>query len=325
MPHIQTLHLTETHGKFVVEPLERGYGQTIGNSMRRVLLSSIQGPGIAAVKIGGVMHEFSAIPGLKEDATQFILNLRDLAICGEAPLDGEEQVVLKIDVKGPGQVTGADVVCPAGYTIANPECPLAYISGKESFTAELYVKWGSGYVLPDRHEEYKGIIGVLPIGTQFTPVRKVNYLIEATRVGTRTDYERLILEVQTNGAIAPSEAASRAAHILHRSFTLFFSLGSELDAEMPVLAEPAGDQIELVNVPEIKLEELDFSQRTFNCLRRAGILTLRQLAVVTEADLTGIRGFGRKSLMEVKDKLAEFDVDLKTSRAFLGDDDEDEE
>jgi DNA-directed RNA polymerase subunit alpha len=308
----------------VLEPLERGYGQTIGNSMRRVLLSSIQGPGVAAIKIAGVMHEFSDIPGLKEDATQFILNLRDLAVSSDVPLDAEEQAVLKIEVKGPGQVTGADIICPEGFEIANPELPLAYISGEETFSAELYVKWGSGYVLPERHEEYKGVIGVLPIGTQFTPVRRVNYIVENTRVGTRTDFERLILEVQTNGGVTPNEAVSRAAHILHRSFTLFFPLGEEIEVEAPALGSAEAGTVELVNVPEIKLEELEFSQRTFNCLRRAGILTLRQLAVVTEADLTGIRGFGRKSLMEVKDKLAEFDVDLKTSRAFLGDEDDEE-
>lgn len=195
----------------------------------------------------------------------------------------------------------------------NPDLYLATISeAKANLTAELYVGWGSGYVLPERQERYKGIIGIIPTGSQYTPVRRVNYIVEQTRVGTRTDYERLVLEVWTNGAVAPNDTVTQAAHILDKYFRMFFDLGR---AGVDMLAVDEEDiSPELANVPDLKIEELDFSQRTFNCLRRAGILTLRQLAIANEGDLTSIRGFGRKSLTEVRDKLAEHDIELKPAK-----------
>ncbi len=314
MPHITTLELTTESGTFVLEPLERGYGQTIGNALRRVMLSSIQGAAISACKIDKVFHEFAAIPGAKEDTTQFLLNLKDVAIKLNVD-DGppQEDKTLRLDVKGPGVVTCADIKCPEGVEIMNPEHYLLTLSEKgSSLSVEMYVGWGNGYVLPEKQDKYKGIIGVLTMGAQYTPVRKVNYVVEQTRVGMRTDYERLVIEVTTNGAVSPNDAVSQAAHILERCFRMFTDLGNAgFDSDM-LLDET--DSPELSNIPDIRIEELEFSQRTFNCLRRAGLLTLRALATATEADLTSIRGFGKKSLIEVRDKLAENGIELKPSK-----------
>ncbi|MCH7905736.1 MAG: DNA-directed RNA polymerase subunit alpha [Armatimonadetes bacterium] len=325
MPYIHTLESTDTYTKFVLEPLERGYGQTIGNGLRRVLLSSIYGAAVVAVKIEKVLHEFAPIPGVREDTTELLLNLRELAIKVEFEDTPPEEITLKIDVKGTGRVTGADIVCPEGVEIANPDCYIATIGDKRSsLRAELYVGYGTGYVLPERQEKFKGMIGVIPTGSQFTPVKKVNYIVEQTRVGTRTDYERLILEVWTNGAVAPNDAVTQAANILDRYLKLFFELGK---AGLPVDVEEEEEvPSELANIPELKIEEMDFSQRTFNCLRRAGILNLRQLAVTNEAELSSIRGFGKKSLTEVRDKLEQHSIELKPAKgSYVGIDSLDEE
>jgi DNA-directed RNA polymerase subunit alpha len=310
MPHISTLELSAEYGKFVLEPLERGYGQTIGNGLRRVLLSSIQGAAVSAIRIDKVFHEFAPIPGVKEDTTQLILNLKDLAVridtTNGIPM---EDKVLKIDVKGPGRVTGIDVICPDGVEIMNPECYIATLSdAKASLSMEMYVGWGTGYVLPDKQDKYKGMIGIIPVGSQYTPVKKVNYTVEQTRVGMRTDYERLVLEVWTNGSTTPNDGVSQAAHILDKFFRMFFDLGNA-GFDEDFLTEDVAP--ELANIPELRLEELEFSQRTFNCLRRAGLLTLRALAMAAESDLTSIRGFGKKSLVEVRDKLREHGLELK--------------
>ena len=309
MPQITTLDLSNEYGKFILEPLERGYGQTIGNALRRVLLSSIQGAAIAAIRIDKVFHEFAPIPGVKEDTTQLLLNLKDVAV---ACTSGEpfEETTLNLDVKGPGRVTGSDIVCPEGFEIVNPDVYIATISDSSSLTLELKVGWGAGYVLPVNQEKYRGIIGLIPTGSQFTPVKKVNYTVEQTRVGMRTDYERLVLDIHTNGTVRPNDALSQAAHVLDKFFRMFFDLGESGFVSLD--DEDGGDDEELLrNVPDLRIEELDFSQRTFNCLRRAGILNLKALAVASESDLTAIRGFGRKSLTEVRDKLAEHGLELK--------------
>lgn len=327
MPQITTLELDAEYGKFILEPLERGYGQTIGNALRRVMLSSIPGAGVSAIRIDKVFHEFAPIPGCKEDTTEFILNVTSLALRyhGTEPLD---EATLTINVKGPGTVTGADVVCPPNLEVVNKELYLATISdSKATFGAELKVTWGTGYVLPERQERFKGVIGLIPIGTQFTPIKKANYIVEQTRVAQRTDYERLALEVWTTGAISPNDAVSQAANILDRSFRYFFELGGS-GFELPE-GEDFGESDDLSSVPETKIEDLEFSQRTYNCLRRAGLNTLRLLAGVSEGDLTAIRGFGKKSLLEVRDKLAEFDIEMKSIKGALRhidfDDEEEEE
>jgi DNA-directed RNA polymerase subunit alpha len=330
MPHISTLELSQEVGKFVLEPLERGYGQTIGNALRRVLLSSIQGAAVSAVRIDKVFHEFAPIPGVREDTTQLLLNLKDVAIrfSTEEEIPAEDQT-LRLDVKGPGRVTGADIVCPDGVEIVNPEAYIATISEKgANLTMEMYVGWGTGYTLPEKQDKYKGIIGVIPTGSQFTPVRKVNYTVEQTRVGMRTDYERLVLDIWTNGAVTPNDALSQSAHILDKYFRMFFEIGQAgFESDILDIDEVSP---ELANIPDMRIEELDFSQRTFNCLRRAGLLTLRALATATESDLTSIRGFGKKSLLEVRDKLVEHGLELKPPKGGyraidLLDDDEDED
>ena len=328
MPHISTLDLDQEYGKFVLEPLERGYGQTIGNALRRVLLSSIQGAAICAIRVDKVFHEFAPIPGVKEDTTELLLNLKDLSIRHNGG-DHLDEETLTINVKGPGRVTGADVVCPESLEVVNPEVYIATISDAgSSLSMELKVNWGVGYLLPEKQERYKGIIGIIPAGAQFTPVRKVNYTVEQTRVGMRTDYERLVLDIWTNGAVRPNDAMSQSAHILDKYFRMFFDLGEAgFEADVDDLD---AEQEDLRDVPELRIEELDFSQRTFNCLRRAGLLTLRSLAVATESDLTGIRGFGKKSLIEVRDKLQEHGLELKPPKGGyrtidLMDDDEEED
>ncbi len=329
MPHIQTLELTAEYGKFVLEPLERGYGQTIGNALRRVLLSSIQGSAVSAVRIDKVFHEFAPIPGVREDTTQLILNLKDIAI-KYANADGPptEDKTLRINVKGPGQVTAADIVCPDGVEIVNPELYLATISDpKASLSMEMYCGWGTGYTLPEKQDQYKGIIGVIPVGAMYTPVKKVNYTVEQTRVGMRTDFERMVLEVWSNGAVSPNDAVSQSAHLLAKFFHLFFDLG-QAGFEADFMEEESTP--ELANIPEMRIEEMEFSQRTFNCLRRAGLLTLRAMATVSESDLTSIRGFGKKSLVEVRDKLKEHGLELKPPKGGyraidLLDDDEDDD
>lgn len=329
MPHISTLDLNIEYGKFVLEPLERGYGQTIGNALRRVLLSSIQGAAVAAVRIDKVFHEFAPIPGLKEDTTELLLNLKDLAIQIDTEEGNpQEDKVIRLDVQGPGRVTGADITCPEGMTIVNPEVYIATISdAKASLNMELYVGWGTGYVLPEKQERYKGIIGVIPTGSQYTPVKKVNYTVESTRVGMRTDYERLVLDIWTNGAVKPNDALSQSAHILDKYFRMFFDLGAAGYTDDALETDEMSPEI--LNIPDLRIEELDFSQRTFNCLRRAGLLTLRALALATESDLTSIRGFGKKSLLEVRDKLQEHGLELKPPkggyRALDAFDDEDDD
>ncbi len=329
MPHISTYDLSQEYGKFVLEPLERGYGQTIGNALRRVMLSSIQGAAICAVRIDKVFHEFAPIPGVREDTTQLLLNLKDVAIRFDTE-EGipQEDKTLRLDVKGPGRVTGADIVCPEGVEIVNPEAYIATISEKgANLTMEMYVGWGTGYILPEKQDKYKGIIGVIPTGSQFTPDRKVNYTVEQTRVGMRTDYERLVLDIWTNGAVTPNDALSQSAHILDKYFRMFFDIGQAgFESDLLDIDEVAP---ELANIPDMRIEELDFSQRTFNCLRRAGLLTLRALATATESDLTSIRGFGKKSLLEVRDKLQEHGLELKPPKGgyraidLLDDEDED--
>ncbi|MGI8924519.1 MAG: DNA-directed RNA polymerase subunit alpha [Fimbriimonadales bacterium] len=326
---IQTLELTANYVKFVLTPLERGYGQTIGNTLRRVLLSSIPGAAITAVRVDKVLHEFAAIPGVKEDMSELLLNLRDVAIRVNTERPPEDDSELVIDIKGKGRVTGADIQTPDEIEIINPEVYICTMSeAKTSLYVELYVSWGTGYVLPERQERYKGTIGIIPMGSQFTPVKKVNYTVEQTRVGQRTDFERLTLEVWTTGAVAPNVAVTQASQILDKYFRMFFELGGGV---MDLGIDDEGEEApELAGVPDIRVEEMDFSQRTFNCLRRANLSTLKDIVVQSEADLFGIRGFGKKALQEVRDKLAERGLELKPGKAGarvveFDDDDEEED
>ncbi len=317
MPNITTLEENETTGKFVIEPLERGYGVTLGNSLRRVMLSSIEGAAVTYVKIDKVLHEFSTIPGVKEDTTELLLNLKDLYIKIDRTGPGKpEPQVIKINKKGEGRITGADVECPVDISVVNPEAYIATISDEDStLNMELTVEVGKGYVLPDKQDRRANQpIGVIPVGSAFTPVRKVNWTVEATRVGFKTDYERLILDITTNGTIRPSRAMSEAAVILIQYFRKFmefvggagFSLGDAAFALEGFNGPQAPDQ---------RIEELDFSVRTYNCLKKANILTVGELVGRSEADLLDIRNFGSKSIDEVKAKLISMGLALKDSPA----------
>jgi DNA-directed RNA polymerase subunit alpha len=324
IPKISTLDETETTGKFVVEPLERGYGVTLGNSLRRVMLSSIEGAAVTYVKIDKVLHEFSTIPGVKEDTTELLLNLKDLYVKMELNGSGvkPEPITIRINKHGEGRITGADVECPPDVQVVNPECYIATISDEDAtLNMELTVELGKGYVLPDKQERRANQpIGVIPVGSAFTPVRKVNYTVEATRVGFKTDYERLVLEITTNGTIKPSQAMSQAAAILNRFFRQFvdFVGGSLLTAD-----GPEADQIHTgPQAPDARIEELDFSVRTYNCLKKANILTIGELVQTTEADLMQIRNFGKKSLVEVRDKLGQLGLSLKGGSTVVTDDED---
>ena len=322
MPRIETLEETGTYGKFIVEPLDRGYGVTLGNSLRRVMLSSIEGAAITFVKIDSVLHEFSTVPGLKEDTSELLLNLKELYV--KVVREGNakpEPRTIRISRKGEGPVTGADVECPDGVEVVNPEAYIATISDESAtLNMELTVEVGTGYVLPDKQEHRASQpIGVIPVGAAFTPVRKANYTVEATRVGFKTDYERLTLEITTNGTIRPSEAISQSAAILDRFFRLFMDFaGHGLRDTEDALALPsatAGPE-----APDARIEDLDFSVRTYNCLKKAGILTIPALVQTTEADLMQIRNFGKKSLVEVREKLAGWGLSLKGGSTVATDD-----
>ncbi len=309
-PTIQTLESSGNFGKFVVEPLERGFGVTLGNSLRRVLLSSIEGAAITSVKIDKVLHEFSTIPGIKEDTTELLLNLKDLYVkVAKNGAETTEPRTVRIDVKGSkegSRVTGADVQCPEDLEVVNPEVYLATISDEDAaLSMEMTVEINKGYVLPDRLERRSQMgIGTIPMGAAFTPIRKVNYTVEPTRIQSNTNVERLLLEVWTNGTISPEVAISQASEILTHYLSLFIGFKPGIAAGPGVGSE----NLPLPDVPGIRIEELDFSVRTYNCLKKANILTIAELIGYTESDLMQIRNFGRKSLTEVREKLIELNL-----------------
>lgn len=307
-PRIETLEQSTTYGKFVVEPLDRGYGVTLGNSLRRVLLSSIPGAAVTSIKVDGVLHEFSTIAGVKEDTTELILNLKDLFIKVEgsdATANGAkpEPRTVHLDVKGEGIVTGADIQSSSDIKVVNPEVYIATLSDESAHLAmELTVDIGKGYVLPDKQDKSKQTIGVIPIGASFTPVRKVSFNVEATRVGFKTDFERLTLEIWTNGTMAPGEALSQAASMLEQFFHKFVEFPSGLGGSS--LLNGLGLPLGASGALDARIEELDFSVRTYNCLKKANVLTIGELLQISESELMQIRNFGKKSLTEVKEKLA---------------------
>jgi DNA-directed RNA polymerase subunit alpha len=314
IPEIKALEQTDNYSKFVVEPLDRGYGITLGNSLRRVLLSSILGAAVTSVKIVGVQHEFSTIPGVKEDTTELLLNIKNLAFKVHPAFSPQEDAptvrVAHIEVHGEGQVTGADVKCPPDMELVNPELYLASISDADAtLEIELTVDMGKGYVLPDKSIAQQ--IGIIPIGAAFTPVRKVSYTVEATRVGFKTDYDRLTLEVWTNGTIAPADALASAAYTLEQFFHRFVE--APLSKMAASLGDGDGSRGFASGAPDARIEELDFSVRTYNCLKKANVLTIGELAQLSELDLMQIRNFGKKSLTEVKEKLGTLNLALKGS------------
>lgn len=312
-PRIETLEENDTYGKFVIEPLERGFGTTIGNGLRRVMLSSIPGAAITSIKIDGVLHEFSTIPGVKEDTTELILNLREINVRMLRDGASRPEPRLEVDVHGPGDVTGADIQTPPDVEIVNPEVHIATLDSESAhLKMEMAIEIGRGYVPPDKQERAKQTIGVIPVGAVFTPVRKVSYTVEPTRVGHKTDYDRLVLEIWTNGTLGPSDAISDAAKILDKYLRLFFDFSNRPRtgfADFGADGVMAGPQ-----APDARIEELDFSVRTYNCLKKANILTIGELVQYSETDLMNIRNFGKKSLTEVKEKLTMLGVSLRKAK-----------
>lgn len=313
-PRIETLVETDTYGKFVIEPQERGFGTTLGNALRRVLLSSIEGAAITSIKIEGVLHEFSTIPGVKEDTTEIILNLRQVFVrVHKTPGDTGEPKTISLDVRGPGDVTAADIKTGPEVEVVNPEAHIATLADETAkLTMEMTVELGRGFVLPEKQERLKQTIGVIPVGAVFSPVRSVSFNVDPTRVGHRTDFDRLTLEITTNGTIKPSEAISEAAKILDRHLRLFFDLskGGVVSDEFYGIE---GREMER-HAPDARIEELDFSVRTYNCLKKANVLMISELVQNSEADLMAIRNFGKKSLTEVRDKLAQLGLSLKKTK-----------
>ena len=294
------------YGKFVVEPLERGYGVTLGNSLRRILLSSLPGAAVTSVRIDGILHEFSTIPGVKEDVTEIILNLKKLAIS----LRGEDKKRAMINVTGPCEVTGADIIADQDLEIINPDLHIATLEDNATLVMEINIATGRGYVPAEQNKDENTPIAVIPVDSIYTPVRKVNFTVENTRVGQVTDYERLILEIWTDGSITPEEGVSIGAKIMEEHLKLFIGLIDSTE-EIEIMTDKEEDTKD--KVLEMSIEELELSVRSFNCLKRAGINTVQELTLKTEDEMIKIRNLGRKSLDEVKNKLAEMGLGFAPS------------
>lgn len=305
-PRIRVAEVSEdgTYGKFVVEPLERGFGPTLGNSLRRVLLSCLPGVAVKSVKIDGVLHEFSTIPGVKEDVTEIILNIKNIL----AKLYCDEEKTVSIYAKGPCNVTCKHISHDSDVEILNPDWHIASLGPDAELNMELVLDKGRGYVSADRNRKnIPNIIGLLPVDSIYSPVSKVNYLVENTRVGNMTDYDKLSLEVWTNGVVQVEEAVSIASKILIEHFNLFLGLSDVAD-KTSVLMEVSKNKISK-NL-DISIDELELSVRSYNCLKRAGISTVRDLTSRTEDDMMKVRNLGRKSLDEVIEKLNAMGLDL---------------
>lgn len=305
-PNIHKIDENANYGKFVVEPLERGYGTTLGNSLRRILLSSLPGAAVTSIQIDGVLHEFSTIEGVVEDVTQISLNIKKVSL----KIESDEEKSLEINVKGPATVTAGDIQGDSDVEILNPDQYICTVADGVTFHAVLTADTGRGYVSADENKARKDDmpIGVLPIDSIYTPIERVNYQVENTRVGQRDDYDKLTLDVWTDGSISPSEATSLSAKILTEHLALFVNLTDEAqDAEIMVEKEETHKEKML----EMSIEELDLSVRSYNCLKRAGINTVQELTDKTEAQMMKVRNLGRKSLEEVKVKLTDLGLSLR--------------
>ena len=303
-PKIECVNVTNKHGTFVIEPLERGFGTTIGNSLRRVLLSSLPGVAVTSIKIDGVMHEFTTIPGVKEDVTEIILNLKQLS----AKIYVDMPKILTINAIGPCEVTAADISPDADVEIVNPELHIATLNENGRLNMELTLEKGRGYVLADKNKRPGMAIGNIAVDSIFTPITKVNFTVENTRVGQITDYDKLTLEIWTDGSIKPDEACGYAAKILADHLTLFINLNDNVP-NVETMVEKEEDKKE--KILEMSIEELDLSVRSFNCLKRAGINTVEELVQKSEDDMMKVRNLGRKSLEEVAQKLAALGLSLR--------------
>jgi DNA-directed RNA polymerase subunit alpha len=306
-PRIERIgsHDDEFYGRFTVEPLDRGYGHTLGNALRRVLLSSLPGAAVTSIQIEGIQHEFSTIPGVKEDVTEIILNTKELTLRSFS----NEPKVLEINVQGPKEVTAADIRVDSEVEVVNPDLHIATLDKDASLQMWLTVERGSGYVAADKNKQNPTVIGVIPIDSIYTPIRKVNYLVENTRVGQITDYDKLVLEVWTNGSLNPEEAVGMAAKLLTEQLALFTGL-----TDQPVQATVAEAEGAMAGKSmDMTIEELDLSVRAFNCLKRAGINTVAELVQKDQEEMMKVRNLGKKSLEEVEQKLALLGLALRQS------------
>ena len=310
-PNIEVVEISEDkkYGKFVVEPLERGYGITLGNSLRRIMLSSLPGAAVSQVKIEGVEHEFSSIPGVKEDVTEIIMNIKSLAIKNSS--ETNEAKTAYIEYEGEGVVRASDIQVDQDIEILNPDTVIATLSGKNTkLYMELTITKGRGYVSADKNKRDDLPIGVIAIDSIYTPVERVNVTVQNTRVGQITDYDKLTLDVHTNGTLVPDEAVSLAAKVLSEHLSLFINL-SENAKNAEVMVEKEDDEKE--KVLEMSIDELELSVRSYNCLKRAGINTVEELTNKTSEDMMKVRNLGRKSLEEVLAKLKELGLQLNPS------------
>lgn len=304
-PNIEIVDKSEdnTYGKFVVEPLERGYGTTLGNSLRRIMLSSLPGVAITSVKIEGVLHEFSTIPGIKEDVIEILLNLKGLC----AKMYTDEPKTLRIEAQGEGEVTAGDIICDSDVEIINPDMHICTMANDAELRMEMQLETGRGYV-PSEKNKYPGMpIGVLPMDSIFSPIRKVIFRVEDTRVGQVTDFDKLTLEIWTDGTTTPEEALSLSANVLNEHLKLFIDL-TDTANNVEIMVEK--EESEKERIREMSIEELELSVRSSNCLRRANIDTVEKLTQKTEEDMIKVRNLGRKSLNEIKRKLAEIGLSL---------------
>ncbi|WP_416829496.1 DNA-directed RNA polymerase subunit alpha [Ectobacillus polymachus] len=305
-PKIETVEINEDvkYGKFVIEPLERGYGTTLGNSLRRILLSSLPGAAVTSIQVDGVLHEFSTIEGVVEDVTMIILNIKKLAL----KIYSDEEKTLEIDVQGQDTVTAADITHDSDVEILNPDLHIATLAKDAHFRMRLTAKRGRGYTPADANKGEDQPIGVIPIDSIYTPISRVTYTVENTRVGQVANYDKLTLDVWTDGSIGPKEAISLGAKIMTEHLNIFVGLTDEAQ-NAEIMVEKEEDQKE--KVLEMTIEELDLSVRSYNCLKRAGINTVQELANKTEEDMMKVRNLGRKSLEEVKHKLEELGLGLR--------------
>ena len=305
-PVIKTVEISEDEkfGKFVVEPLERGYGTTLGNSLRRVLLSSLPGAAINNIQIDGVLHEFSTVDGVVEDVTAIVLNLKKIAM----KIHSEEVKTLEFDIKGPAVVTAGDLIHDSEVEIKNPDVYICTVAEDGHLHARMEAQRGRGYVNAENNKHDEMPIGVIPIDSIYTPITRVNYLVEDTRVGRNEQFDKLTLDIWTDGSISPEDSVSLAAKILTAHLNIFVNLTEEArEAEIMVEKE----ETEKEKTLEMTVEELDLSVRSYNCLKRAGINSVEELTDKTEAEMMKVRNLGKKSLAEIKNKLDDLDLSLK--------------
>ncbi|ANE21916.1 MAG: DNA-directed RNA polymerase subunit alpha [Eggerthellaceae bacterium] len=309
-PTITTEEVSDTVARFVVEPLERGYGYTLGNSMRRVLLNSLDGAAATAIQIDGVQHEFTTAEGVIEDITDIVLNVKGLVFSAFA--EDATEATARISVEGPCTVTGADLEVPTEFTLVNPEHVIATVADGGQLDMTVRIGVGRGYVVADRNKRTEDPIGIIHVDSLFSPVRRCALNVTDTRVGQSTDYDKLVLEVETDGSISPVDAVCQAANIINQYMGAFLSLNEtdeEEEGEVPSIFAPEGEETNAELDKQI--EDLDLSVRSYNCLKRAGIHAVRQLVEYSENDLLNIRNFGAKSIEEVKDKLISMGLNLK--------------